>query len=188
MNSGVRVMATEKFKAMVHYIVASCGEPQQLGATRLNKICWYADTLAYRFNGKSITGERYVKRKHGPVPKTILATIRELEQEEKIHVRDHQLYASRKMRMFVALEDADSSAFSGAELQIINYVVHHICKDHTALSISELSHDVIWDAANEGEEIPMSATLVAESGILREEIAEWANSVMDRASAKQNVA
>jgi hypothetical protein len=39
------VMATEKFKAMVHYIVAACDDPQRLGAVRLNKICWFTDTI-----------------------------------------------------------------------------------------------------------------------------------------------
>src|SRR5258707_1192720 len=128
-------MASGKFKAMVHYIVASCDDPQRLGATRLNKICWYADTLAYRFHGKSITGETYVKRQHGPVPKAILPVIRELEAEKKLHVRDHHFLPSRKIRLFVPLEDADASQFNDDELEIIKFVVAHVCDHHTAASI-----------------------------------------------------
>jgi len=181
-------MASRKFKAMVHYVVASCDDPQRLGATRLNKICWYADTLAYRFNGETITGETYVKRKHGPVPKSILPAIRELESEKKIYVREHHFLPSRKIRLFVLLQEPDVSVFGADEREIINFVVDHVCDKHTAASISELSHNVIWEAANEGEEIPMSATLVAEPAALTLAVSDWANHVVRKASGQQNAA
>jgi len=181
-------MPTEKFKAMVHYIVASCKEPQRLGATRLNKICWYSDTFSYRLRGVPITGETYVKRQHGPVPKSILHTVRQLEDEGKIHVRDHHILPSHKMRMFVALEDADTSSFKPEELQIIDFVAEQVCDNHSAVSISELSHDVIWDAANDGEEIPLAATLVASPAVPREEIIAWTKRVIDKAEAAKRTA
>jgi hypothetical protein len=59
-------MATEKFKALVHYIVASCDDPQRLGATKLNKVLWFADAFSYRATKNSITDETYVKRQRGP--------------------------------------------------------------------------------------------------------------------------
>lgn len=181
-------MASEKFKALVHYVVASTDDPHRLGATRLNKICWYADTLAFRYAGKSITGETYVKRIHGPVPKSILATIRELEAEQKIHVREHQILPSRKMRLFQAMKDADPSIFDAEERDIIDFVVHRICHDHTAASISEMSHDAIWEAANDGEVIPMSATLVAEPAEFTEKVSAWALKVVHKAAGKRDAA
>lgn len=181
-------MASEKFKALVHYVVASADDPHRLGATRLNKICWYADTLAYRYGGKTITGETYIKRTHGPVPKSILATIRELEAEQKIHVRDHQLFQSRKMRLFQAMEDADASVFDEDERGIIDFVVARVCHDHTAASISELTHDAVWEAANDGEEIPMSATLVSEPAEFTEKVSAWALKVVEKAAGKRNAA
>jgi hypothetical protein len=167
-------MASAKFKALVHQIVDSCEDPHRLGATKLNKICWYTDTIAYRIHGESITGETYVKRKHGPVPKSILATIKELETEQKIGVRDHEYLPSKKVRLFVSLEDPDPHALTEDERSILEYVIDAICNHHTATSISELSHDAIWDAANDGEEIPMQATLVAESAQLTARATVWA--------------
>jgi hypothetical protein len=178
-----------KFKALVHYVVATCGDPQRLGATRLNKICWYVDTLSFRVTGEPVTGETYVKRQHGPVPRSILHTIHELERDQKIHVREHHYLPGRKIRIFVALEDADASAFDQQELEIIDFVVKHVCNDHSAASISELSHDVIWEAANDGEEIPLTATLIAQPAELREHIRAWADRAIEKAEAvKKTVA
>lgn len=155
-------MASAKFKAMVHYIVESCQDPQRLGATRLNKICWYSDTIAYRYHGAPITDEANVKRKHGPVPKTILAALRELETEKKVSIREHEYFPGRKIRLFTSLTEPDRSAFQERDFEVIDYVVERVCRDHTATSISDLSHNAIWDAANDCEEIPLAATLVAE--------------------------
>jgi len=181
-------MASEKFKALVHYIVASCNDPQRLGATRLNKICWYADTLTYRYGGTSISGETYIKRRHGPVPRSILHAIRELENEKRIGVRDHQILPGRKIRLFSALKDADASIFAPEERDIIDFVVQHICKEHTATSISELSHNAIWEAANDGEEIPMSATLVAAPAQMTSKVIAWADGVVKKKAGRLNAA
>jgi hypothetical protein len=46
-------------------------------------------------------------------------------------------------REYISLEDADPKAFSEEEREIIDDVVKQICNDHTAVSISNLSHNVI---------------------------------------------
>ncbi len=177
-------MSTAKFKALVHYVVASCDDPQSLGATRLNKILWFADTTVYRKTGASITGETYVKRQRGPVPKTILKTIRELEQAGKIHVREKE-FAGYKMRLFIPLEEPDVSLFSPVELEVVKAISEEICGRHTANSISELSHDQIWAAAKDGEEIPLYATLASKRGEFTPKIAAWADLVLESMKASQ---
>jgi uncharacterized phage-associated protein len=172
-----------KFKALVHYIVATCGDPQRLGATRLNKICWYVDTLSFRVAGKPVTDEVYVKRQHGPVPRSVLRAISQLEQDQKIHVREHYYLPGRKIRVFVALKDADAAAFTPQELEIIDLVVRHVCANHSAASISELSHDVIWESADLGEEIPLAATLVAQPAELRDQVKAWIAQTVEKVVA-----
>lgn len=52
-----------KFDRLVHYIIDKHEGPSKLDAAKLNKVLWYADTFAYRLNGKTISGEKsYVKR------------------------------------------------------------------------------------------------------------------------------
>lgn len=53
----------------------------------------------------------------------------------------------------------DLSTFTREELQIVDYWIDHIDKDHTAGSISDESHDYAWDIAHMGEEIPLYAIL-----------------------------
>jgi Protein of unknown function (DUF4065) len=168
----------DKFKAMVHFIVASADDPHRLGATKLNKICWFADTIAFRLNGEPITNAKYVKRARGPVPKNILPALRELEAEGKIKIRnsDHPVY---KTRLFISLEDPDASVFTHVESGILDSVIESICEKHTANSISDLSHDRIWEAANEGEELPLYASLAGESGEITPDVLRWADSVLE---------
>jgi hypothetical protein len=64
-------------------------------------------------------------------------------------------------------------ALTDDEHEILAYVIDVVCNHHTAGSISQLSHDAIWDAANEGEEIPMAATLVVLPAQLTEQASEW---------------
>lgn len=165
-------MVTDKFKAMVHFIVASVDDPHRLGATKLNKICWYADTLAFRLTGQPITKERYVKRARGPAPKNILLALKELEEKDKIRVRhsDHQIY---KTRLFINLEDPDTSVFSSIESGVLTTVINTICNEHTASSIGDLSHDRTWEAANEGEELPLYASLAGTAGEITDDVLLW---------------
>ena len=68
-----------KFKSAVHYICdKASSDPSVLGAIKLNKVLWYSDVINYLITGKPITGETYIKRQHGPVPKDIIRAIDEL--------------------------------------------------------------------------------------------------------------
>jgi len=176
-------MATDKFKALVHHIVSSCDDPSSLGATRLNKILWFCDVLSYRMHGVAMTGERYVKRQFGPVPKTILRTLKELEDEGSILVREKAGSFGRTMRQFIGLTDPEDDVFSLQELNLINALSEHICDHHSANSISDLTHDQVWKAANIGEEIPLSATLAGISGEITDEVLIWATSVVTQVKA-----
>ncbi len=169
-------MATEKFKALVHFMVHECQDnPSKLGAIRLNKSLWYTDVAAFRASGASITSEAYVKRKMGPVPFHILATIEELKAEGKLHVREPSgKYDSRK---FVSLEEPDQAKLSEDEKELARTVLSAVL-GYTANAISEMTHDIIWSAADDGEEIPLYATLVSERGPITEEVRAWARGLI----------
>jgi hypothetical protein len=80
----------EKLKQLVHY-VCDIAPNRQLGATKLNKILFYADTQAYLETGSPITGETYVKQKLGPVPKHIGEILAELKAEEAVAISEERL-------------------------------------------------------------------------------------------------
>ena len=164
---------TSKLEALVHYIVHECRyRPDRLGAVRLNKALWYADVSAFKANGKPITGESYVKRQYGPVPRRIGEALDGLQRKGAITVREPSgLYDTRK---FESLREPDPGALTGDEQRRASDVVAAVCSV-TASRISDLSHDAIWDAAYSGEEIPIYATLAANEGEITPEVIAWAN-------------
>jgi hypothetical protein len=174
-------MNRAKLKALVHYIVSK-SDPSRLGAIRLNKILWYLDTISYRSDGASITGETYIKRQHGPVPAHILSIVGELEHENAVVVRTRHRFGY-PMTDYIAMTDADVSALSPAEIELADEIRALICDEHTAMSISQLSHTQVWEAANIGEEIPMQATLASSPGEVTDELLHWADGVRVRYEA-----
>src|SRR5262249_6094520 len=168
---------TDLLKELTHYICWQVGDPSKLGVTKLNKALWFSDTIAYRVTGRSITNTPYVKRQFGPVPRRILPVLDELRAEGKIVIRERQRFGYAQ-REFIALQPATAAAFSEQECEIIDEVIAWVCNRDTAGSISELSHDTIWEAAEEGEEIPLYAVLGVAEGEVTDDDREWASKII----------
>jgi len=162
----------EKFKNLVLYICSKC-EPKEFGSTKLNKVLWYSDMFSYLYLQKPITGEIYVKRQFGPVPKHIIPIITEMEYENQIVTRNAELFGYDK-KEYIALKKADLSSFTADEISMVDDLIEFICKEHTAKTISEASHDRIWELAEIGEEIPYHAFLASKIGEIDKEDVEWA--------------
>ena len=143
----------KKFKSLVHYVCWKCQDPTKLGATKLNKVLWFADVESFVAAGQPLTGAKYVKQQFGPVPAPILPTLRALEHEAKIAIREVE-YFGRPKREFFALEKPDLTMFTADEISLVDQIIEIICDHHTAGSISEATHDAIWQIAAIGEEIP----------------------------------
>ena len=165
------VQSTKKFKALVHFMVHECRDnPAQLGAIRLSKTLWFTDMLAYQILGKPATEEKYLKRRMGPVPATIESTLKELEDEGKIQ-REHDRFISRS--------SPDESLIPVQERRLAERLLE-MTRSRTADEISEMSHSASWEAASEGEEIPLCATLVTEEGAITEEAVSWASAIVQQ--------
>lgn len=163
-----------KFKALVHYICSRCQDnPGRLGATKLNKILWYADTGHFLKSGESLTGARYVKRQHGPVPAAITPIVDELVAEGKLIIRD-PVY-QYDTRQYITLQEPEiDSVFSASDIRDIDNVIDAVCDSHTAKSISIKSHNEAWQMAEIGEDLPLF-TVLARPGELTETDMKWAD-------------
>jgi hypothetical protein len=175
-------MASQKFRDLVHYICWRCEDPAQLGATKLNKIPWIIDTYLYRRDGRSLTGETYIKQKFGPVARSMLPTLAGLGAEGKIQQRTPS--TEFQSREFVATTAPDMSLFSEQDLCLIDAVIDQVCRNFTATSISAYSHDEIWEAAEIGEEIPIYAVLAANPGNVTRDDILWGQEVIKQLSNK----
>jgi len=165
----------DKLAQLMHYIIWKCTDPTMLGAIKLNKILWYSDMFTYMETGRSITGITYIKRQFGPVPNSenFIKARGRLQNEGKIAVTEG-MYYGKPQRQFVALKRPDISMFSPEEISIIDIIVEEVCQKHTASSISNFSHDIIWESADIGEEIPFCAAFAARFGEINEEDIQWA--------------
>lgn len=161
-----------KLAATVHYVISRC-RPDDLGATKLNKILWFADVAYYERYGESITGDDYVKRQFGPVPKHVLAATRNLEEAGLIVSREVNYYG-RPKKEFWSLREPDISGFDPNAISIIDQMIDWICLDHTAGSISDRTHDLLWESAEIGEVIPLGAALAYRPAEITEDDIEWA--------------
>ena len=173
MRKAMAVANPNRFKNLVHYVCSLCSaDPAKLGAVQLNKALWLSDLKSYYTLGQPITNARYVKRQYGPVPSSILPVLRELQQDGVLTVQNADHFGKRK-REFIVHKIASSDFLSSEENQIVKDVVAFVTEEHTASSISEKSHDHIWKAAEDGEELPLF-TVFAKPGKITAVEREWA--------------
>lgn len=169
----------DKLIGLVHYICYKCHDPAVLGAVKLNKVVWYSDVLSYVDTGKPITGETFIKRQLGPVPKHIQKVLDELKTRGDIVVRDVEYHGYPK-REFIAMTKPDISMFTPDEISTIDHVIDTISHKHTATSISMKTHDAVWELAEIGEEIPIYGILASKLGEITEADVKWAKQVLSK--------
>lgn len=171
----------KKFKELVHYICEKAEDPSCLGSIKLNKVLWYSDVINYLVTGRSITGETYVKRQHGPVPRDVLRAIHDLVKEGRIARGkvDHFGFIKHE---YISIYASDKNAFSGSEMALIDEAFEHVCMQNTARSISDETHNVIWEMAEMGEEIPYNAVFASFIGEVDEADLKWAQEVLKKAA------
>lgn len=169
-------MKTEKFKNLVHYICSKVNDPSKLGSTKLNKILYYSDFIQFQKTGESITGEVYVKRQHGPVPYDILKVEKELISEDKLVKSDKEHFGYIQKQYF-SLKEPNLSSFNAEEISLVDELIDLIT-ERSAAEISEVSHNHIWEAAKNGQEIPYETAFVNKLGDLTEDDVKWATNLM----------
>jgi hypothetical protein len=162
----------EKFRDLVHYI-CHIADRDELGAVKLNKILWYCDIVSYISRGEPITGAVYVKRQLGPVPRDVLSAIEDLVRQGKLIVRDVPCFENSK-KEYISLCEPEITRFDASEINLAATIAHHICHHHTAASISNATHDIVWELAEIGEEIPYYAVYGGRFGEITEETIRWA--------------
>jgi Protein of unknown function (DUF4065) len=148
----------DKFKALVLHVIWRTSHIEGFGATKLNKALWFSEARVFEAYGKTITGETFVRDQHGPRSKHLRQVCWELEDEGAIEPFVENVH-NRQASRYRAHQPADTSMFTAEELAMIDWWVSHIGKEHTATSISNLSHDYGWEVAAMGEGLPLHAYL-----------------------------
>lgn len=143
----------QKFKELVLYVADRSLDDRYFGATKLNKLLFYADFIAYRDLGKPITGATYQKQDFGPVPKQMTSTRAALRKEKAAEVvKNYELHFRQKR--LLPLREANLDAFSGAEIALVDKIIE-MFRFRSAGDVSTFSHRAPgWQIAGDKEEIP----------------------------------
>jgi len=162
----------DRLSSVTHYVIARC-DPAKLGATKLNKVLWFADVFYYRRHGRTITGsDNYTKQQFGPVQKKLPGVLEELKRGKKIAERWGETPVAPR-REYIWLKEPDLSGFKADEIDMLNEVMDWICSEESAKSISEKTHDVLWDETEIGARMSVAAGAVFPAEITAEAM-EWA--------------
>ena len=164
-----------KYQAALHYLISLSDDPLELGALRLYKALWFADVAAFQNTGKAISGAKYIKEELGPYPVGVRDQLQDLVRRRMIRIRDPE--DKYLPRMFLCLREPQDDLLSEDERARLREASRFVLTKSTN-EISEQTHTLIWDIADEREEIPLVATLADRpKGTAcepSEEVEEWA--------------
>ncbi len=159
MNRADRNPNDRKFEELILFICKRSMADPKFGATKLNKILFYSDFLAFLELGEAITWHHYQRLDNGPAPIALLPVLNRMEEARKIG-RSELLYHGKIQKRTVALRDPDLGVFTAQEIAIVTDVIETLW-DKNASEVSELSHLFLgWKAADYKEEIPYGVALV----------------------------
>jgi hypothetical protein len=164
----MQTMDDEKLGQLILYVSLLSERDDAFGHTKLNKILFYSDIVAYGRTGKSITGQEYQKLEHGPAPRRFLPVLKDMMAAGDCVVQD-VAYFDRPQKRVIVLRDPDLRSFSGEEIATVNWVIESL-RGLNATQVSQLSHeDTGWKIARIGDTIPMSSAFLSERPLTEEE-------------------
>jgi hypothetical protein len=148
-----------KLKELVIFIASRSQDDSRFGSTKLNKLLFFADFLAYVKLGKAITNHVYMRLPNGPAPKAMLPIIKQMISSQSLAVQERDHYG-RTQKVPIALREANLKLFSSEEIAIVTEVLDAFRKNN-AKGISSLSHQFDgWRLAEDREIIPYETALV----------------------------
>jgi hypothetical protein len=149
------------------------------GATKLNKVLYFADFAHVRRTGQSITGASYQKLPNGPAPRRLLPVRNGLVESGDAELEECDFLGYRQHRL-VPKRDADIAVFDVEELQTIDDVLNDL-EGMNRREVSDLSHEEAgWRLTDESETIPYTAALIPREQPLTAAAATQASAVAER--------
>lgn len=160
-----------KFREMILLIARRSDSDPSYGATKLNKLLFFADFSAYRRFGHSISGARYQKLEHGPAPRELLP-VRERMIEDGRAIELTRDYFGNVQRRLTSIDEPTITALSGREVALIDEIIQAY-RGANATDTSDISHQFTgWKHAVFGEDIPYETALLIERSSTPADVSE----------------
>jgi hypothetical protein len=176
-----------KMKELILYVAERSSDDAYFGATKLNKILFYSDFLAYAHFGESITGHAYFRMPHGPGPRRLIPIQNEMIDSDDIVLANVQRYAFRQKRV-VPLRQADLTIFTPNEIELVNEVID-LLRSKSAVEASQLSHTFLgWEIVDDYEDIPYSTVFLSREAPDPERLLRYRERALERGWIREAVA
>lgn len=145
-----------KLAELILYVADKVKEDPSVGATKINKILYFAEFASVRATGAPITGVPYQKLPRGPAPRRLRPIRDHLIADRAAELRVEE-YFGRDLHRLVPLRKPDLSLFTDNELRTVDQVIEAL-RGKSADMVSERSHeDMAWQLVADGEDIPYAA-------------------------------
>ena len=151
----------ERLREMILYITERHLDDSTFGATKLNKILFFADFLSYFETGLPVTGVAYRKDEFGPVPADIEKILKQMETSDEIAKR---FFGGGwfKKTIYRPKRKADLAAFTKDQIAQVDAAIKMLA-GKTAEDASDLSHKRFWRIARLGELIPYEFAFLSDN-------------------------
>ena len=159
-----------KLRELILYISQKCATDPTFGATKLNKILFFADFLAYANLGKAITNFDYQKLPQGPAPRRLVPVREQMIADGELVIQQVRLLTGNVQKRTVNLRPPDLTIFSGDEIALVDEVIEAL-EGAKAEAVSELTHRMLgWKLVDEGESIPYNTIFLSNEPLTEAEI------------------
>jgi putative zinc finger/helix-turn-helix YgiT family protein len=148
-ETGYRLFDMDRLKNMVLFLAEG-----GVWKTKLNKLLWYADFLAFRRLSCSLSGLAYQRYTRGPMPFHVYSMLDVLEDDKVVTLDEIVFPGGNEGTLIRPLREADFSCFSAEEIDVLQFVRDYF-KDYNSRDISDFSHrERAWIEVPQSEIIP----------------------------------
>jgi hypothetical protein len=150
-----------RYRELVLYICQKCASDPKFGATKLNKILYFSDFLAYATLGEPITGFEYQRLPNGPAPRRMVPMRDEMKRRCDLGFQEVKLRGGRTQQRVVNLRGPDLSVFTAEQIALVDRIIEELW-NLDAEEVSELSHRMMgWKLAGMNETIPYETVFIS---------------------------
>jgi Protein of unknown function (DUF4065) len=147
-----------KMRAVILRAIGGC-TPSDMGAVKLNKVLYFVDMIHYAHFRQAVTGATYRKRPNGPTTDQLLFVLREMQHDGQVKIDDVEYHGYWK-KQYTPLTPEPAGVLNEEEQALVDDVVDFVCRQNSAKTISDYSHQMPWEMATDGGVIPYSTAML----------------------------
>ncbi len=175
----------DKFVELLLLVASRLREDRAGGATKLNKVLFFAEFTQLRRHGRVISGCEFQKLAHGPAPRQLLPVRQQLIQSGDAHLVAEDLLGRPQQRL-IPNREPNLELFDDSELDTVNDVLTQL-SGMTAMQVSNLSHqEPGWRFTELYETIPFATAFLGYPQIKTPTSERLANSAKARRRVPAN--